>query len=177
MFEGNPIVVQGFEIPSDDPVFLVVLSIHILAGLTCVVTGLFAMLSKKQRGRHTKSGSIYYWSLLVVFITATIIAIFRWKEDYHLFFLGLIAFAAAYVGRLAFRRKWEKWIIFHITGMAVSYIFLLIAFYVDNGRFLPLWKNLHPVIYWLLPLVIGIPLLARTLLTHPLSRHHFKSTK
>jgi hypothetical protein len=173
MLKGNPFVVQGFEIPSDNPLFLTILSIHILAALTSVVTGLMAMLSIKQFGLHPKSGTIYFWSLLVVFITATIMAIMRWKEDYHLFILGFIAFSSAYIGRTARRNIWEKWSIIHITGMGTSYIFLLIAFYVDNGRFLPLWKNLNPIIYWLLPPSIGVQIIIRTLLRHPLSRNYF----
>jgi hypothetical protein len=52
MPEGNPFVIQGFEIPSDNPIFLTILSIHILAALTSVVTGVMAMLSKKQFGPH-----------------------------------------------------------------------------------------------------------------------------
>lgn len=174
MFEGNPIVVQGFEIPSDSPLFLTILSIHILAGLICVVAGVVAMLAKKQRGRHSKSGSIYYWSLWVVFITASIIAVARWKEDYHLFVLGLVSFISAFIGRKALIEKWQKWSVIHITGMGISYIFLLIAFYVDNGRFLPIWRDLPPFIYWCLPLLIGIPLLIKTLVRNPLSKDYFQ---
>jgi hypothetical protein len=175
MFEGNPIVVQGFEIPFDSPLFLFVLSIHILAGLTCVITGIMAMLSKKQPGLHPKSGKIYYWFLLVVFATASLMASGRWQEDYHLFFLGLISFCAAFIGKTALKNKWRKWSVFHITGMGFSYIFLLIAFYVDNGRFLPVWKEFHPIVYWLLPPLIGIPIIIRVLLRHPLSKHYFAS--
>lgn len=174
MFEGNPKIIEGFEIPYDGKLFLTVLAIHVFAGLVCVISGIFAMLSKKGKGVHTKSGKIYYWGLWVVFITAILIAFARWKEDYHLFFLGLVAFLAAFIGRRAQKKQWEKWSIYHITGMALSYIFLLVAFYVDNGRFLPVWKNLSPIIYWLLPLIIGIPLLIRTLLTNPLSRNYFR---
>lgn len=173
MFEGNPFVVQGFEIPSDSRLFLTILSIHILAALTCVVAGLMAMLAKKQIGIHPKAGTVYFWSLLVVFITATIIAAVRWREDYHLFILGFISFSSAFIGRKARRNQWEKWSIIHITEMGVSYILLLTAFYVDNGKFLPIWKNFHPLIYWLLPAVIGIPIIIRTLFTHPLSRKYF----
>jgi hypothetical protein len=174
MFEGNPIVVQGFEIPSNAPLFLAILSIHILAGLNCVITGFIAMIAKKHQGLHPNSGNIYFWSLLVVFLTASIIAIVRWHEVYHLFFLGLVSFIAALIGRKALLEKWQKWAIFHITGMGISYIFLLIAFYIDNARFLPVWKDLPPVLYWLLPPLIGIPILIRTLLRHPLSRNYFK---
>jgi hypothetical protein len=45
---------------------------------------------------------------------------------------------------------------------------LLIAFYVDNGKSLPLWKELPPAAYWLLPAAIGIPLIVRALLWHSL---------
>jgi hypothetical protein len=54
--------------------------------------------------------------------------------------------------------------------MGTSYILLLIAFYVDNGKSLPLWKELPSLTYWLLPAVVGLPLIVRALLVHPLAR-------
>ena len=173
MFQGKPIDIQGFQIPSDAPLFLIILSIHILAGLTCALTGVFAMVSKKQHGFYSKSGSIYYWSLSVVFITASVIAITRWREDYYLFILGLISFGTAFIARKAIRNRWRKWSIIHITGMGLSYILLLTAFYVDNGKFLPVWKDFPPLVYWLLPGLIGVPIIVRTLLRHPLSKNYF----
>jgi len=44
------------------------------------------------------------------------------------------------------------------------------GFYVDNGKGLPLWKELPPISYWLLPAAVGIPLIIRTLLRHPPAR-------
>lgn len=58
----------------------------------------------------------------------------------------------------------------HVSGMGLSYILLLTALYVDNGKSLPLWKDLPPISYWLLPAAIGIPLIIRALLRHPLAR-------
>jgi hypothetical protein len=60
----------------------------------------------------------------------------------------------------------------HGTGMAVSYIALLTGFYVDNGPTLPVWDRLPHITYWLLPAVIGVPLLLRALrkLTRPPQR-------
>jgi hypothetical protein len=52
--------------------------------------------------------------------------------------------------------------------MGTSYILLLIAFYVDNGKSLPLWKELPSL--RLLPAVVGLPLIVRALLVHPLAR-------
>jgi uncharacterized membrane protein len=55
----------GIEIPSTDPLFLVVVvAVHIPLGLACVAVGALAMLSKKGRGRHSTLGQIYLWSLL-----------------------------------------------------------------------------------------------------------------
>jgi hypothetical protein len=174
MQEEHPINIQGFEIPFNNPVFLSVLALHVLAGLTCVIAGLIAILSKKQKGRHSKAGLVYYRILWIVFITATAIAGMRWKEDYHLFLLGLVSFSSAVIGRYALKKRWNWWSVTHTVFMSTSYIFLLIAFYVDNGRFLPFWKEINPVFYWLLPLVIGVSIIIHTLFKHPLTKHYMQ---
>jgi hypothetical protein len=48
---------------------------------------------------------------------------------------------------------------------------LLTAFYVDNGKSLPLWRDLPSITYWLLPAAVGLPLILYALLRHPLARH------
>jgi hypothetical protein len=58
--------------------------------------------------------------------------------------------------------------------MGLSYIFLLPAFYVDNGHSLPLWKELPPITYWLFPGALGIPLIVRAMLRHPPARHSIR---
>lgn len=150
--------------------FLTIVGIHILLGLACVVTGAIAMLSQKLAGRHPRNGTIYFWCLAGAFLTAASLAAVRWTEDYHLFILGALSFAAAYFGRQARRYRWRHWVRLHIAGMGSSYVLLLIAFYVDNGKSLPLWRDLAPVAYWLLPAAMGIPLIVRALLWHPLVR-------
>ena len=162
--------VAGIEIPSTDPTFLAVVGVHILLGLACTVAGIMAMLSKKRAGHHPRFGTIYFWSLVGVFVTMTGLAAVRWTEDYHLFVLGLLSLAAAYFGREARRRRWSNWVRLHVTGMGASYIFLLTAFYVDNGKSLPLWNQLPPIAYWLIPAAVGTPLIIRALLRHPLAR-------
>jgi hypothetical protein len=52
--------------------------------------------------------------------------------------------------------------------MGTSYVLLLVAFYVDNGTQLPIWKDLPHFTYWLLPIAAGAPLIARAVLRHPL---------
>jgi hypothetical protein len=170
MTDANTTIVAGIEIPSTNPVFLAVVGVHILLGLACVVTGAIAMLSQKRPGRHPRYGKIYFWCLAGVFLNTTGLAAVRWAEDYHLFILGALSFAAAYLGRNARRQRWRHWARLHIAGMGSSYVLLLIAFYVDNGKSLPLWRDLPPVAYWLLPAAVGIPLIVRALLWHPLVR-------
>jgi hypothetical protein len=162
--------IAGIEIPSVDPVFLTVVAIHVLIGLTAVIAGVVAMLSAKRVGRHPTAGSIYFWCLAALAVTATALATVRWAEDYHLFVLGTLAFAAAFIGRRARRAQWRHWARYHILGMGSSYVFMLTAFYVDNGKSLPLWNRLPSIAYWLLPAAAGIPFIVRAMLRHPLAR-------
>lgn len=163
-------VVLGIPIPSTSPIFLAIVGLHVAVGTVCVVAGAIAMLSPKRAGRHPTFGSIYYWSLVAVFVSATALSIVRWAEDYHLFILGLLALVSASLGRAARRRCLAGWMRLHITGMGLSYILLLTAFYVDNGKNLPLWRDLPLVAYWLLPLAVGLPVIIRALFRHPLAR-------
>ena len=81
----------------------------------------------------------------------------------------------ASVGRTAHRRRWHGWVRLHIGSMGLSYILLLTTFYVDNGKSLPLWKELPSIAYWVLPGAVGLPLIVRALLRHPLVRAPKKS--
>jgi hypothetical protein len=162
--------IAGIEIPSSDPIFLAVVGIHLLLGVTCTLAGVVAMLSHKRAGPHPRYGTIYFWCLIGVFATATGLAAVRWAEDYDLFILGALSLAAAYLGREVRRHRWRNWFSLHVIGMGTSYILLLTAFYVDNGKSLPLWNQLPPIAYWLTPAIVGTPLIILALLLHPLAR-------
>jgi hypothetical protein len=173
---GGTTVVFGVPVPAVDPVFIAVVRFHILVGIGCVAAGAIAMLSRKGRGRHSSIGTVYYWCLAVVVATATGLSAVRWAENYHLFILGALSLMAATVARTALRQRWRNWVRLHITGMGFSYTLMLTAFYVDNGKNLPLWKELPQVAFWLLPAAVGMPLLLRTLLKHPLARREMFGT-
>src|SRR5258705_3836879 len=119
--------------------FLSIVAVHVAAGLVCTVAGIVGMLAPKRAGRHPSAGAVYYWSLVVVFLTMTALSILRWPHNTHLLVLGILFFGAGVVGRSARRRLWRRWLPVHITGMAVSYILLLTAFYVGNGSHLLHW--------------------------------------
>ena len=162
------IVVLGIPIPSSSPMFLGIVAAHVGSGLVCVISGLIAMLSMKRPGRHPVAGTVYYWFLALVFASMSMLSFLRWPEDTHLFFLGVLAFAAATIGRAARRVQWCGWLKYHVSGMGLSYILLLTAFYVDNGPNLPLWRSLPSPILWVAPSIVGLPILIRAMLRHPL---------
>jgi uncharacterized membrane protein len=168
MTPSDVTVIAGLVIPSSSPLFLVGVVVHVAAGLACVIVGAAAMLSRKRRGRHSTFGAIYYWSLSVVALSAFALSVVRWAEDYLLFILAALSFASASVGRLAIRRGSFGRFRPHIAGMGASYILLLTAFYVDNGKNLPLWKALPQIAYWLLPSAIGAPIMGYAMLRHPI---------
>ena len=126
-------IVAGLPIPSNSPVFLAGVGLHVLFGLAAVASGAAAMLNRKAPGPHPRFGRIYVWCLGGLAATATALASVRWREDAVLFALAVAAFAAAFVGRRARHRLWPGWPRWHIVGMGGSYIVMLTAFYVDNG--------------------------------------------
>jgi len=153
----------GDQVGSTEPVFLAFLAVHVVAGLTAVITGAIAALTRKGSPRHVKAGRWYYWAITVVFATATALAAMRWRQDYYLFIIGAVAYAAATIG-YEHRRRHRPGDTGHITGMGAGYVAMLTAFYVDNGPHLPLWDRLPTLAFWLLPSAIGAPIIVRAVL-------------
>ena len=151
--------ILGDQVGSTAPVFLAFLSVHVIAGLIAVITGAIAALSRKGSSRHVRAGRWFYRAITVVFLTATALAIMRWRQDYYLFIIGAAAFTAARIGYLH-RRRHRPGDTGHIVGMGTGYVAMLTAFYVDNGPHLPLWDRLPPLTFWFLPGVIGAPIIA-----------------
>jgi hypothetical protein len=147
------------------PTFLAFLVIHVLAGLTAVIAGAVAALTVKGSRRHIRAGRVFYGAITAVFVTATVLAAMRWRQDYYLFIIGAVAFAAATAGFLH-RRLRRPGDTGHIVGMGIGYAAMLTAFYVDNGPHLPLLEHLPTAAFWLLPSVIAAPIIARAVLRH-----------
>ena len=155
--------VFGDQVGSTAPVFLAFLAVHVLAGLTAVITGAIAALARKGSPRHIRAGRWYYRAITVVFATAAILAAMRWRQDYYLFLIGAVAFTGATIGDLH-RRRHRPGDTGHIAGMGMAYVAMLTAFYVDNGPHLPLWDRLPTLAFWLLPSAIGAPIIIRAIL-------------
>ena len=166
--DGETTTIGGIVIPSTDPVFLaVVIGVHIPLGIACVVTGASAMLSRKGRGRHSGRHDL----LLV---------------PTGPFCLNNPSLGHALVGELPPVRLGRCRLRVRVvrsfgtstalagmgetahSGMSLSYVVMLIAFYVDNGKQLPIWKDLPHFTYWLVPPVVAAPLIVWALLRHPM---------
>jgi lysylphosphatidylglycerol synthetase-like protein (DUF2156 family) len=155
------------------PVFLAFLAIHVPAGLTAVISGILTATAPKRRGPHTRAGAVYYWAITAVFATAVAMTAMRPARDWYLALLGTLAFLLAAAGRHA-RRHPRSWPwrghppghTPHIIAMGGSYIVLLTAFYVDNGKNLPLWDRLPTAAYWLLPAAVAAPIIWRSVRRH-----------
>jgi hypothetical protein len=162
----------GLPVPNEGALFDAALACHIGAGLTCVVTGALTATAPKRPGRHPMAGRIFFWSLAVVFVSSTTMGLLRLAEDWHLLLIGTVAFGAGSLGYLARRRQRPGWLRVHIPAMGGAYIALLTGFYVDNGPHLPLWDRLPSLAYWLLPSLLGVPLILRAL-----ARRHLLSVR
>jgi hypothetical protein len=150
----------GLPIPDAGRVFAAALGVHIVSGLAAVVFGALAASARKQPGRHPRAGRIYLWALGGIFVTAAVMAAIRWRADFHLLAIGVVAFGLGLYGYRARRHHRPGWPPHHAIGMGGSYIALFTGFYVDNGPFLPVWDRLPHFSYWLLPSVVGVPLIA-----------------
>ncbi len=154
------------------PVFLAFLAVHVPAGLAAVISGALAATAPKRRGRHTLAGAIYYRAIAMVFATATALAVIRPARDWYLALLGALALALAAAGRdyrrHPGRRPWRRCPghVPHIIAMGGFYTVLLTAFYVDNGKNLPLWDRLPTWSYWAIPALIAAPVIARSAARH-----------
>ena len=96
--------ILGDQVGSTAPAFLAILAVHVIAGLTAVITGAAAALARKGSPRHIRAGRWYYRALTTVFATAAALAAMRWSQDWYLFILGAVAFTAATAGVLHRRR-------------------------------------------------------------------------
>lgn len=154
------------------PLFEAFLAIHVAAGLTAVVSGVLAATAGKRRGRHTQSGTVYFWAIAVVSATAIPLAALRPASDWYLAVLGALAFTLAAAGRHIRRhprgrlgRRWPGHVP-HVLAMGGSYTVMLTAFYVDNGPKLPLADRQPTAAFWLLPALVAAPLISRSVIRH-----------
>ncbi|OAV54211.1 DUF2306 domain-containing protein [Enteractinococcus helveticum] len=143
--------------------------LHVVAGLTGVVCGATAALARKGGPVHVAFGRIYGWALVAIIATMAAMAVMRWQENWYLVPIGLVAGGALAIGWLDRRRQTPGHDRVHIVAMGCSYVALLTGFYVDNGPHLPLWRYLPDWAFWVIPSVVGLPIIIAALRRRPAS--------
>jgi uncharacterized membrane protein len=136
-------------------------AVHVICGVVAVLCGAGAMVTRKGCRRHRGLGRLHLVALVGLGATAPVLAAVDWAHRWYLVVLGCVALGSAVAGWVAVRLRRPARIPVHIVGMGVGYIAVLTAFYVDNGPRLPLWDQLPVVVLWLLPGLVGGPLIVR----------------
>ena len=106
--------------------------VHILSGIGCLTFGMGAMLSAKGGKRHRLFGKIYFWCMLIIFVTSIPMTIYT--KNIFFFFIGFLSFYPAMAGyRVLFQKKltqgqkptWYDYLI-----MASTFITMLVGYYI-----------------------------------------------
>lgn len=140
--------------------FQAVLWFHIAAGTVGLVLGPIAMTVRKGPGAHTKVGEAYHWVMLAVCVSAAALAFLDWTRLWWFLPIAAGSYGFALVGYVSAKRRWRGWLIAHVSGQGGSYIAMLTAVLVVNWRSLtgtPGRMSLWP---WVLPTLIGSPIIA-----------------
>jgi len=96
----------------------IALVIHIISGFSALVAGLLAIISKKGKNLHLKTGSAFYYSMLLVAVTSVSISIL--KSNMFLLHIGIFSFFMVYSGHQSIKNKSLKpglidWVVFIIA--------------------------------------------------------------
>jgi uncharacterized membrane protein len=144
-------------------VYQAVLVVHIVSGIVGMLLGLIAMLAAKRRGLHTRVGLIYHWCMLIVCVTAAIMAMLAWDRIWWFLPIALFSYGFALFGYLAARKRRKGWLAPHIVGMGSSYIAMSTATLIVNWDRFTGTSGLRSPAAWILPTLVGTPLIARAI--------------
>ncbi|GAA2003910.1 DUF2306 domain-containing protein [Nakamurella flavida] len=130
-----------------------VLALHIAAGVVGLLLGAVVLTAPKRAGRHVVAGRAYQGAVALMTGTALALVV---SDPGRLWGLGIIAVAteaSALAGWVARRRHRPGWVVRHVVLMCSSYISFVTAALVVN------WAS---PLAWVVPTLIGAPLIART---------------
>ena len=139
----------------------VLLAAHITAGSAGLLIGPIAMATPKRRGLHSRAGISYQIAVTVLTITALGLTAFAPGRLWPLALIAVATEAAAVTGWRAQRRRKPGWLPRHVGFMAGSYVSFVTAALVVN------WPT---PLSWILPTIIGTPLIARAAARAPTPR-------
>lgn len=101
---------------------ILLLGIHIVAGMLALVSAPIAIILRNKTPRHRIAGRVYFYSMLAVTATALVIAVY--KNIPFLFLVGIFSFYAIWDARRSLalkflhegqKAKWYDWVVGLIT--------------------------------------------------------------
>lgn len=103
----------------------ILLILHIMAGFAALAMGAMAILSKKGKDLHRLGGKIYFWSMVLVVITAVVLSLF--KDIDFLLMVAVFSFYLCYTGYRATLQKRLKpnlsdWIVLAIAVVNAGFM-------------------------------------------------------
>jgi uncharacterized membrane protein len=106
-----------------------IILIHVLAGSKALISGLFAMFTKKGRGNHNKAGLIYKYAMYVTCLFAVSATLIKFQS----FFLaiGLFSFYLVFSGDRAIK-LWQLKSTYQVKKVdhLINIFFLLVSVYM-----------------------------------------------
>ncbi len=100
----------------------ILLPIHIISGVIALASAASALSFKKGKNRHILSGKIFFWAMLVIFITAIPMSIIN--ENIFLFFVAIFSFYLAFSGMRFGRNR---------TGIATPLDWIAVGLMIFSG--------------------------------------------
>jgi len=108
-----------------DTLYQVTLILHIAAGFTSLVSGILALLVTKGGRLHRRAGLVFFWSMMLIALTAMGIAIP--KQQTFLLMIAIFSFFQAYFG---YRAILQKQFDFHWLDILVLSIAAVNSFFM-----------------------------------------------
>jgi len=125
---------------------------HVAAGTLGLALGPLAMVLPK-RARHAVVGRVFVGVTVVMTTTALALALLSLPGNAHLAVIATATLAACVAGLVVRRRRRPGWLRPHVVLMLSSYTSFTTAF------LLTVWDS---PLAWVLPTVVGSPLIALT---------------
>lgn len=95
--------------------------LHVLAGSLALVSGLIAMSVVKGKQVHRFAGQVFFYSMLVIFITSVTVAYFKGKDfllmiGFFSFYLAANGYRWLFLKKLNFKQK-PTWVDYLLNGL------------------------------------------------------------
>lgn len=111
------------------------LSLHIAAGFTALLVGLVAIIAPKGQALHHKSGLVYFWAMVVVSLSSTVISLRSDPVNLFLLVTGIFSFYLIFTGYRAtiVKNKAPKFVDKLVTAVMLCTAIAMMSLAINDG--------------------------------------------